>query len=182
MFNPDFKQARNEFLRKHRLILGWHNGIVAFLGFVFAAGCGGLLAVPNALTSPEIGLFSSIEYALAVGVFLMFVGVWGVCAVVRSSRYLLTLHSVVMMVVAVMELLAGLVLVGSGDALESYMAGGAAAGVLPAHLLDFFNASKVQRGKRDPTARKRERKRETMGCAVCHEPEKERDYGLCRVP
>jgi len=100
MFNPDFKQARNEFLRKHRLILGWHNGIVAFLGFVFAACCGGLLAVPNALTAPEIGLFTSIEYAIAVGVFLMFVGVWGVCAVVRSSRYLLTLHSVVMMVVA----------------------------------------------------------------------------------
>ena len=42
-----------------------------------------------------------------------------------------------------MELLAGLVLVGSGDALESYMAGGAAAGVLPA-------------------ARKREREREFL--------------------
>ena len=115
---------KNLFLGNSRTILGANQALVAIIGLAAVLGAASLLSVPNALTAPSIDLANSIRFACAVGVFLVLVGCWGLCAVVESSRAHLQAHSIVMLIVALCEVIAGVALVSSGGALSSYVEGG----------------------------------------------------------
>ena len=115
---------KNLFLGNSRTILGANQALVAIIGLAAVLGAASLLSVPNALTAPSIDLANSIRFACAVGVFLVLVGCWGLCAVVESSRVHLQAHSIVMILVALCEVIAGAALISSGGALSSYVEGG----------------------------------------------------------